>query len=107
MVKLMQNKEPIAKNIFSNNLFWDIDPLQLDMDRNKRFIIQRVLEYGLLSDWHFIKKYYGLELIATEMKKVRSLNKVSLEFICTLTNTKKEDYRCYTSIQSTHQHWNF
>lgn len=92
---------------FSNNLFWDIDIDQLDFEKNKRFIIQRVLEYGTLEDWKKIKTLYGLKQIGCEMQEVRNLDKISLAFISTITNTSIDKFRCYTTRQSHPQHWNF
>lgn len=92
---------------FSQNLFWDVDASSLDMKKNKRFIIQRVLEYGTLPDWKYIKSIYGIDTIAKEMQKVRTLEKTALSFISTISNIKKEEFRCYTSKQSQPQHWNF
>jgi hypothetical protein len=96
-----------VKFSFSPNLFWDVDITALDFDKNKRYIIQRVLEYGTLSDWMIIKNFYGIDTISKEMQKVRTLDNISLSFICTIANLKKEDFRCYTLKQSQPQHWNF
>ena len=92
---------------FSINLFWDISPEKLDMERNKRFIIQRVLEYGNLSDWKIIKKYYGLSVIGKEMTQVRNLDAVTLSFVSKITGISKNKFRCYTLKQSLPQHWDF
>ena len=92
---------------FSPNLFWDVEVASLDMKKNKRFIIQRVLEYGTLSDWKIIKNGYGISKIIKEMQKVRALDNVLLSFLCTIANIKKEAFRCYTLKQLQPPHWNF
>lgn len=92
---------------FSNNLFWDTNTEKLDMERNKRFIIQRVLEYGKLKDWYYIKNHYGIDVIGQEMVKVRNLDAVTLSFISKLTGINKKEFRCYTLKQSLPQHWDF
>lgn len=92
---------------FSTNLFWDVDASALDMEENKRFVIQRVLEYGILSDWEIIKNSYGINTIAEEMQKVRTLDGTSLSFISAITNIPVKKFRCYTSKQSKVLHWNF
>ena len=97
----------ITKVSFSQNLFWDVDINELDLDKNKRYIIQRVIEYGTLADWMTIKSFYGIETITKEMLEVRSLDNISLSFLCTIANLKKEDFRCYTLKQSQPQHWDF
>lgn len=99
--------ENTDKYSFSPNLFWDVNVSLLDMKKNNRFIIQRVLEYGTLSDWKIIKNCYGINQITKEMQKVRVLDNASLSFISTIANIKKETFRCYTLKQSQPPHWNF
>jgi hypothetical protein len=103
----MPNNTQISNQNFSPNLFWDIDVSTLDLTQNKRFIIQRVLELGTLSDWKIIKNLYGTHTIGSEMQKVRSLDSISLSFTSMISGIKKENFRCYTLKQSTPQHWNF
>jgi hypothetical protein len=99
--------ENTDKYPFSPNLFWDVNVSSLDMKENNRFIIQRVLEYGTLTDWKIIKSCYGINNITKEMQKARVLDNASLSFISTIANIKKETFRCYTLKQSQPQHWNF
>lgn len=79
----------------SPHLFWDIDKQTFDLEKYSGQLIQRVLEYGELDDWRKIRDYYGLERIADECKKMRTLRPEALAFVCLVTDTKKEDYRCY------------
>ena len=91
---------------FSKNLFWDADPSTISMDASSRYIIQRVLEYGQMNDWRLINHYYGLQKIVEECKQMRTLDPVCLSFICTISHTKEEDYRCYRFRQSFPTPWN-
>jgi hypothetical protein len=91
----------------SPHLFWDVDRGNIDFIKNKKFIIQRVLEYGLLSDWQLIYSYYGIEEIAQIAITLKDLDKKTLAFIALLSDVPKEKFLCYTSMQSTPQHWNF
>jgi len=93
-------------NNLSKHLLWDVDINDLDVDKNARYIIQRVLEYGELEDWKLIKQYYGLDKIVEECKQMRDLDPVSLAFICFISKTNKEDYRCYHTRQSNPTPWN-
>ncbi|MCF6243053.1 MAG: hypothetical protein L3J74_17145 [Bacteroidales bacterium] len=97
---------PKIKN-FSKHLFWDVNPEQLDMDKNKQFIIQRVLEYGLFEDWTIIYKYYGIDVIFYSIKDIRDLDKKAASFIASLAGKKNEDFLCYTTKQSTTMFWDF
>ncbi len=91
---------------FSPVLFWDVDKNQADMDKNARFMVQRVLEYGQMKDWLLIRNYYGLDRIVDLCKEMRTLDPVCLAFICNISHTKKEDYRCYHIRQSNPTLWN-
>ena len=100
----MSEKSYISK--LSPHLFWDIDMEHADMDTCPSQIIQRVVEYGTLEDWRLIHKYYGLDKIVEECKKMRNLDKMALSFICCKSKTNKEDYRCYHTRQLNPTLWN-
>jgi hypothetical protein len=94
-------------NKLSNHLFWDVDRTALDFRTHNKFIVGRVLEYGLLSDWIIIKNYYGKDEIGRIATSLRSLDRRALSFIATYTGLPEDRFRCYTTRQSTPQHWNF
>ncbi len=48
------------KDSLSPHLFWDTRKEDFVPDEHASFIVKRVLEYGLLSDWQQTRKYYGL-----------------------------------------------
>jgi len=101
----MQKKIKITD--FSKHLFWDIDRTKLDFEKNNAFIIERVLDYGLINDWNIIYDYYGIEKIAKVSTKLRNLDKKSISFISTLSKIPKEKFLCYTAKQSSPKHWDF
>ncbi|WP_455663818.1 DUF6922 domain-containing protein [Phocaeicola sp.] len=100
----MSSKESISK--LSPHLFWDIDIANADMDTCPAQIIQRVLEYGNLKDWHLIRNYYGLEKIVSVCQSLRTLDPKALAFICCISETSKEQYRCYHTKLSNPTLWN-
>lgn len=100
----MSSKDCLQK--FSPNLFWDVDTSALSMDSSPAYIIQRVLEHGQMNDWRLINRYYGIDRIVEECKQMRSLDPVCLSFVCTISHTKEEDYRCYHFRQSCPTLWN-
>ena len=87
-------------------LFWDIDKLNFDFDKNKTLIIERVLNYGTLNEFKEILKYYGYEVIREELKKVGYLEPKTLGFVQTFFKIDKKLLRCYTKKQSNQPHWN-
>lgn len=100
----MGNKECISQ--LSDNLFWDVDMSQFDMDKAPGQIIKRVLEYGEWKDWQLIRSYYGMDKIVDVCKHLRTLDPVCLSYICAISHTNKEDYRCYHIRQSSPTLWN-
>lgn len=86
--------------LLSPVLFWDIDRAQFDTERHSAQLIQRVLEYGTLNDWRLTRDYYGLDRIVSDCQRLRTLDPKALAFICAITDTNREDYRCYKYRQS-------
>ncbi len=100
----MAEKECIDR--LSDVLFWDIDKATFSMSAHSGYIVQRVLEYGTMDDWRTILSYYGLAQIVEICKGLRTLDPVCLSFISAISNTNKEDYRCYHTRQSSPTLWN-
>ena len=50
----MQSKKPVE--LLSKHLFWDTPITNINLQKYKSFIVQRVLESGLMNDWNLIKK---------------------------------------------------
>jgi len=50
--------------------------------------------------------YYGLDRIVSICQSLRTLDKKALSYICCISNTSKEQYRCYHIKQSTPTLWN-
>ena len=92
---------------FSHHLFWDIDRDKIDLVRSKKWLIKRVLEYGLLSDWILISDYYGISEIAEVTKHTRDLDQRSISFISLLSDIPREEFLCYNTRQQNREHWNF
>lgn len=100
----MSSKECISQ--LSGSLFWDVDISQADMEKTPGQIVQRVLEYGEWKDWKLILSYYGLNRIVNICKQLRTLDPICLSYICAISHTNKEDYRCYRIRRSNPTLWN-
>lgn len=92
---------------FSGHLFWDVDINKLCFEKNRKFIIHRVLDYGLINDWQIISAYYGIDQIAEVAITIKDLDKKAMTFISLLSKIPKENFLCYTTQQSIPKHWNF
>lgn len=89
-----QNREFI--NSLDKRLFWDVDIKDVDEERHKRFIIQRVLERGGLGDIRNTMKHYGLPVLTHEAQRIRSLDPVTLAFAVCLYQVPRETFQCCT-----------
>jgi hypothetical protein len=88
-------------------LFWDVDTKSIDFEKHCRFIIERVITHGNLSDWNFIKKVYSIQKIKEEVVQIRSLDKKTLNFLSVIYDIPLKKFRCYTQTQSKNTHWNY
>ena len=78
----------------NQNLFWDINPKQLDFKENKKFIISRILNYGDLNDFKQLKNYYNLRTIKQAACQSRELDKKSLNFYSLIFGLPKTKFLC-------------
>ncbi|MBN2894190.1 MAG: hypothetical protein JXL97_20130 [Bacteroidales bacterium] len=101
------SKTEIKIEDFSEHLFWDVDKTKLNLEKNKTFFVQRVLEYGVMNDWVLILSYYGREKLGIIATEIRDLEPKSLSFISTISKIPIEKFRCYNTKQLIPQHWNF
>ena len=90
---------------FSNYLFWDTDKTKIDFEKNKPYVIERVLSHGMLSDWELIKQLYGKQIIKEEVLKLRYLDKYSLNFCVAYFNEPISNFRCFKLAQLNPTHW--
>ncbi len=90
---------------FSENLFWDTDVQKLDMERHKKYIIARVIEYGTFHDWLLLCNYFTLEEVIRIAQSLRSIDPKTVAFLSVVGNVPLEDFRCCTSKQSSRKHW--
>lgn len=101
----MESKKSI--DLLSKHLFWDTEIRNIDIQKNKSFIIQRVLEYGLWNDWKLISQWYGITEIGNIATQFRTLDSKALAFIINITGLSIKNFRCYTTKQLTKTPWSF
>ena len=89
----------------SRVIFWDTQYDTINWENKARFVIERVVMYGTVEDWHSIKTFYGLNRIKNEMLQSRDLDAKSLSFLSCIFNIPKQQFRCYTEKQLQPQHW--
>jgi len=84
-----------------------VDKNKLNLNERKAFLVNRVLDYGVMKDWLQLKKDLGLEEIGIIAMNLRDLDPRSMSFIALLTGIDIKQFRCYTLQQSNPKHWHF
>ena len=97
---------PITPGDFSRALFWDIDPSTLDIERHRKYVVARVLEYGTLEDWRLLLRCFTLESIIAIAQTFRTLDPKALSFLSVMGRVPRESFRCYAMRQSNPTPWN-
>ncbi len=78
-------KKKLHKNHLNPTTFWDVDVDLLDREKNKDFIIVRVLEGGTDSEIWYIESIYSRQEIIAALKNTRGACKKTLNFYKTIT----------------------
>jgi hypothetical protein len=55
-------------------LFWDVDPEGLDLERHRRFVLERILEFGDQEAVAWAWRRYGPEAIKETVEASRRLS---------------------------------
>ena len=91
--------------IFNNNIFRDIKAESLDFDKNKHFIITRVLEYWSRGDFLLLVQLYGKENLRKDIILLKNLSLKTINFLCFYFDLDRNNFICYTKTQSAIVWW--
>ena len=78
------------------HLFWDTDIDNIDLEKHSRFIIERVVMRGNISDWKWMHRIYSKEIISRKIVEIRYLDPKTLSFLSVIYKIPKEQFRCYS-----------
>lgn len=80
--------------------FWDTDFEKLDIKKNKKFIISRLLTEGNMETFRWIKQTYSKEEIIDTAKTSRRFNPITANFLKILYNLKEEEMEYYINAKN-------
>lgn len=103
----MEALQTINKPDIHKRVFWDVRFDDLDYQKDRFYIIEKVMNYGVWSDFLAVLKFYGKETIKKEIVKSAYLKKDVLNFICVYFDLKPNQFKCYNRRQSSQELWNF
>lgn len=79
----------------SPTAFWDVNLSKLDPEKDSVFIIERVMNRGLMSDIHALFDLYDFERLRKDIVQARDLDKKTLSLCSTIFHIPKENFLCY------------
>jgi hypothetical protein len=91
----------------SPRIFWDIDYATLDFQKDRLYVIDKVMNFGVWNDFRELIRFYGKELVKQEIVRLPYLKKDVLNFACFFFQLKPVQFVCYTQRQSQEVHWIF
>lgn len=94
------------KETLDKKLFWDSDFEQLDLEKHKKYIIERVLERS--PSWKQFKlmiEYYGREEVIRKIKDMYYLTDITISFCHHYFGIPLNEMKCYIRKQSIPKHW--
>lgn len=94
-----------GKPKFPKNLFWDVDFHDIDWDKNKRWVIERVLLRGGWKDFKEMSRFYSEQEVKSCITRIRYLDEKTLNFVSNFYNIPKEEFQCFILKQSGLQLW--
>ena len=89
-----------------DSLLWEFRENDVDYDKMKSIVVQRVIERGRMDDFYAILNKYGVDDTKKIIKNLSYLNDKDIAFVCAVFELNKEDLKCYTRKQLLKQHWN-
>ena len=82
-------------NRFSPHLFWDVKKEKIDIARDKKFIVERVMNYGTDADEAVLFRIYPFWSIKRIVLKLESLNERTLCYLSAVFNVEEKKFKCY------------
>ena len=103
----MASHTTIAHPNLSKTAFWDVDFAQLDYERRSLFVMEKVMNYGLLADVLELFRHYGEARIRREITGASYLKKTAISFLCLVLDLEKTDFKCFARSRSDYGYWDF
>jgi hypothetical protein len=83
----------------SKEVFWSCDIKKLDYLRDKKYIIEQILEAGLENDEIIMWKLYSYKDIKKIALNIENLHKDKVTYMSFVLKVKETDFKCYKKKQ--------
>lgn len=100
-----EKAENITVADFSKHMFWEVNKAEINLMRDRHYVVRQVFSCGLMNDWKLICRLYGIEKIGEIAKQIRDLDPKSHAFIALIAKIPEEDFLCYKVKQESQKNW--
>ena len=76
---------------FSKYIFWDSSVGHIDLNKHKRYVIERVLTRGFLEDVYMLTKLFSQKEIQQALRKSKELDPKTINFCSQYFNFPKSE----------------
>jgi len=90
---IQNNNKPLLE--LTKGLLWNFDVDKMDYIRDKRQIIERILDAGLENDEIIMWRLYSYKEIKKIALKMENLHKDAVTYLSLVLNVKEKRFRCY------------
>lgn len=87
------------KSKMTTSTFWDVDFDDVDLEKQRQFIISRIFMRGDLPEIRNAIEYFGKEEVVKSVTNVSYLDDLTLSYCSTIFRIPKKDFKCYTEKQ--------
>ncbi|MBV5338536.1 MAG: hypothetical protein J0665_03105 [Deltaproteobacteria bacterium] len=81
----------------AKHLFWDVDPMTLDPEKHSKFIIERILRFGLPEDVQAMQKQYSDATIRMVVTHSRHIDRKTASFWALHLSIPREEIACFST----------
>lgn len=87
----LHKKIAAEKFPFSQHLFWDTAIKNIDLEKNVRYVVERVMTRGMLEDFYVLLQLYSKDTITAALKKSKELDSKTANFCSLYFNIPKSE----------------
>ena len=91
----LSRKKKTAPPDFNEYIFWDLADEKINFEKQKLFIIERVLVMGDESDERKLFDYYTIKDIKRAAKKSMFLNDMTIAYLSVILDIPEKKFKCY------------
>ena len=79
---------------FLKKYFWDAEFDQVDLNKNRIYVLKRLLEYGNLKAIRWLRKYFKTSEIKQTISSARGFSRKTANFWAVLLDIPRENILC-------------